>query len=423
MQGRHEYQPELFSSVDVEVLIPKSHLLRRVDRVLDLSFLTDLTAPLYSQAQGRPSIDPEVFVRMILLQALYNIDSDRQLCEEVGYNLAYRWFCRLSLKDPVPDHSSITRIRDRFGELTYQTIFNEVVRQCIKAGLVNGEKVMADGSMFAANASLYAMNEREQKIEDTVSTGFEVKPSHDGLSTKDLRSNSIVGKKISNQTHVSRTDPDATLAGKQGEWKGLRYKAHEIIDGTSRVILDCHVTTGNVSEHTIFPGRLSEMQERFDLIVGEVIADRGYGAADVLEFLEEENIKSNIPLWSTRVGKSFSKEDGFTYDRQNNTMTCPMNHLMNEIKMDQDAYLFVLPKSKCDQCPLNATCISDAQRRNGRGKRVRIDRRQYLFQEVLEKEKAPEFKMKLRERMWKMEGAPQMQERRGQDELILNNCI
>jgi transposase len=90
MQGKHEYQPELFSQVDYEHLIPKTHLLRRIDKVLDLSFLPELTAPLYSQSQGRPSIDPVVFIRMVLLSYLYNIDSDRQLCEEVGYNLAYR---------------------------------------------------------------------------------------------------------------------------------------------------------------------------------------------------------------------------------------------------------------------------------------------------------------------------------------------
>lgn len=87
MQGRHEHQPQLFSAIDIESLIPKSHLLRRVDRVLDLSFLAALTAPLYSKSHGRPSIDPEVFIRMVLLGYLYYIDSDRQLCEEVGYTL------------------------------------------------------------------------------------------------------------------------------------------------------------------------------------------------------------------------------------------------------------------------------------------------------------------------------------------------
>lgn len=136
MQGRNEYQPELFSQIDIEGMIPKGHLLRRVDRVLNLSFLSELTAPLYSQSQGRPSIDPEVFVRMILLQSLYNIDSDRQLCEEVGYNLAYRWFCRLSLRDPVPDHSSITRIRDRFGEETYKLFSRQLSSNAFKPDLL-----------------------------------------------------------------------------------------------------------------------------------------------------------------------------------------------------------------------------------------------------------------------------------------------
>src|SRR5271154_4718093 len=130
MQGKHEYQPELFATIDFEILIPKGHLLRRIDKVLDLSFLPELTAPLYSESHGRPSIDPEVFIRMVLLSYLYNIDSDRQLCEEVGYNLAYRWFCKLSLKDSVPDHSSITRIRDRLGEKVYEQIFEQVVDQC-----------------------------------------------------------------------------------------------------------------------------------------------------------------------------------------------------------------------------------------------------------------------------------------------------
>lgn len=405
MQGHHEYQPELFSVIDIEVLVPKTHLLRKIDKVLDLSFLPELTAPLYSQGVGRPSIDPVVFIRMVLLTYLYNIESDRRLCEEVGYNLAYRWFSRLSFKDPVPDHSSFTRIRDRLGESTYKIIFQKTVEQCIKAGFVKGEQIMADGSMIAANASLYAMKTREEKsTEYPPGVGINVAPSKDGLSNQDLRRNSIAGTKITNATHVSQTDPDATLSGKEGEYKALRYKTHDIIDAPSRVILDCHVTTGAVSEHTVFPERLSNMQATLGLEVKEVIADRGFGAMSVFEHLESQNISSNIPLWSTRVGTSFEKEVGFNYDREANTMTCPKGHLMKQIKQDQDSFMFVVSKLICDACPLNATCVSDAQRRNGRGKRVRIHRRQDIYQGVLAAEKNPEFKDKLRERMWRMEG-------------------
>lgn len=232
MQGQHYYQPELFSQIDYETLISNGHhLLRRIDKVLDLSFLRDLTALLYANEKGRPSIDPEIFVRMILLEYLYNINSDRQLCEEIGFNLAYRWFCKLALADKVPDHSSITRIRDRLGEKTYQSIFDKVVQQCMDKGLINAEQVMMDGSVVRANASIYAMKEREKEKseddrDDPPASGESPIFSKDGLSNNDIRQKSIEGKKISNKTHVSKSDPDSTLAGKAAEAKSLAYKTH-----------------------------------------------------------------------------------------------------------------------------------------------------------------------------------------------------
>src|SRR5665213_3497220 len=127
MIGRQEYQPKLFSTVDIEKLIPPNHLLRKIDRVLDLSFVRQLTEHLYCSDNGRPSIDPELFFRIYLIIFLYGIESDRQACEELQYNLAYRWFCRLAIEDSVPDHSSLTKIRDRLGEDTFKKIFDRIV--------------------------------------------------------------------------------------------------------------------------------------------------------------------------------------------------------------------------------------------------------------------------------------------------------
>ena len=124
MQGHQTYQPELFSSISVEDLIPKNHLLRRLDKILDLSFIKPMTKHLYCTDNGRPSIDPELFIRMLLVSYFYGVNSDRRLCEEVGLNIAYRWFCRLSLNDKVPDHSSLSKIRDRLGEDTFKKIFD-----------------------------------------------------------------------------------------------------------------------------------------------------------------------------------------------------------------------------------------------------------------------------------------------------------
>ncbi|MBI2602862.1 MAG: transposase [Deltaproteobacteria bacterium] len=116
MQGQRVFQQPLFVTVDINKLVPKNHLLRRVNRKIDFSFIYELTAPFYCSNNGRPSLDPELFLRMTVISYLYNVASDRQLCDEIGYNLAYRWFCKLSLADTVPDHCTLTVTRSRFDE-------------------------------------------------------------------------------------------------------------------------------------------------------------------------------------------------------------------------------------------------------------------------------------------------------------------
>jgi len=206
MQGHQEYQPDLFSEVRMESLIPAKHLLRRIDALMDFSFIRQMTLPLYCENNGRRSIDPELFFRMSLLSYLYNIPSDRQVCEEIQYNLAYRWFCKLSLEDKVPDHSSLTRTRDRLGVECFREIFERLIRLCLEKGLIKGTKIMMDGTHVKADAALNSLVPKDG--------------NGDPLDGK--AENYILGQKYSNETHVSKTDPDAALAGKIGEPKRLR---------------------------------------------------------------------------------------------------------------------------------------------------------------------------------------------------------
>ena len=158
MQGVHAFEPKAKASVDLESFVAEDHFLRRIDRVLDLSFVRELTASRYAAQQGRPSIDPEVYFRMQLVAYFYGIAKDRRLCEEVRYNLAYRWFCRLSLADDVPDHSSLTRIRDRLGEEVFEAVFRRIVEQCQQKGLVKDPcRVMTDATLIAADAALNSL--------------------------------------------------------------------------------------------------------------------------------------------------------------------------------------------------------------------------------------------------------------------------
>ncbi|MBV2123453.1 MAG: transposase [Candidatus Thiodiazotropha sp. (ex Ctena orbiculata)] len=151
MQGRTQFQAELFHTVNLDDFVPQDHLLRKIDAVLDLDFVYELTSPLYCTDNGRTSIDPALFFRMQIIGYLYGIKSDRKLCEEINLNLAYRWFCRLNLGDRIPDHSSLTRIRQRFGEETFQRVFEHFIDKWVEAGLVSGKKLISDASLIDAN--------------------------------------------------------------------------------------------------------------------------------------------------------------------------------------------------------------------------------------------------------------------------------
>lgn len=391
MQGQQEYQPQLFTVFNMEALIPKRHLLRQIDGVLDFGFVREATADLYCQDNGRPSIDPELFIRICLLTYLYNIPSDRQVCEEIQYNLAYRWFLRLSLEDAVPDHSSLTRTRDRLGEKIFKEIFDHVVRVCIEKGLVKGDKVMMDGSYIKADAALSSMA-----------------PKEDNLDIKDnAPAKYIIGKKFSNDTHVSKTDPDATLAGKKGEPKQLRYKVHETIDRDSRIILDPHITTGSQVDGKVMFERIDHIENTFSINIEEFTGDRGYGYGENLDQLQKRGIKGYVPNFRPDVGGKI-EEQGFKYDKERDIVTCPEGFDMEFSCLDESASsrMFSMKQGRCRTCPRLAQCIPvlpDSKKQNTR-KRIAVHIHRDIQEQTKMREKTDEFKALRGERQWKMEG-------------------
>ena len=281
MQGHCCYQAKSIL-VDMEAFVPADHFLRQVDRYVSLEFVKPMTCSYYCQGKGRPSIDPEIFFRMILVGYFYNIKSNRQLCDEVRYNLAYRLFCKIPAFKTVPHHSSLSRIRDRLGENTFEHFFLKIVELCQKKGLVNGEKLMTDATLINANASIQSMQLKS----------FQVL----------LEKGNIAKTKLSNKTHQSVTDPDTTLAFKAGTSQNLKYKNHLTIDEDHRIIVDCHITTGAKHESQDYLDRLRKIINIFNWNIKEVTADRAYGTGENLHLLKEMNIKSYIPLFNRTSG-------------------------------------------------------------------------------------------------------------------------
>ena len=453
MQGNHNFQPELFVQIDYQALIPSYHILRRIDKVLDLSFVKQLTKSFYSDTQGRPSIDPKVFFRICILGYLYGIKSDRQLCDEIGMNIGYRWFVGLSMSDVVPDHSSLTRIRDRLGVGCFEAVFERVVEQCREAGLVEGKRIITDASLVEANASARKLERREQPAEaievkddkqqsqgavsQTAAVKREPVSNHaskvdgdvssveasalaqklerreqpaEAIEVQDNKQQSqeavsqtvaVKREPVSNRTHVSKVDSDATLVNRPGYPRKLYHKVHYCIDAKSRVITDCHVTTGACHETNVITQRIQYQQERFGLPVEEVIADVGYSSGKNYKFFEEHQIRSYIPTAKFRLkpGKQVAHEGSFQYDPNKDIYTCQAGHALHPKHAVGATKYYHIKKVHCNSCQWQNSCYLGRHHtglyRNEH--KAAIDR-------VRRRQSSPVFKQRMIERSWKIEG-------------------
>jgi IS5 family transposase len=306
MLGRNRSEPALFQMVELEALVPPDHRLRKIDAVLDLGFVHEAVAECYSQSRGRPSIDPELALRMMLLGVLYDL-SDRELCQEISMHVGMRWFCRLNLHDPVPDHSTLSKLRnERWAESgLFDRLFTEVVRQCGEAGLTSGRHLSVDGTQIKANASVKSLRRIKPKDPDDPPAAA---GGGGGREPQGAGAWSTHGVKYSNQTHRSSSDPEALLYRKADQEKArLSYLVNDLIDTKSRVILR-RVTspaTGHAERETALEMLDEVVQSREELALPKVVeiltADAGYGSAEFAADVLERGVIPHIPLLSDPV--------------------------------------------------------------------------------------------------------------------------
>lgn len=394
MQGKQRLQQALFVAIDLETFIPKEHRLRRIDRVLDFSCVPRLTKHCYSRHRGRTSIDPVVFFKMQILKYFYGIKSDRQLCEDIHVNLAFRWFLRLSVEDPVPDHSSMSRIRDRIGEDVVREIFELLVQRCRSVGLVSGYQMLTDATLIEANAAKESL--APQKKERS-KAGNRSLPK--GSSPGDLKK-----KRVSMKTHTSKTDPDASFVSRSGVKPRLYYKAHCTIDGgRSRIITDCHVTTGAQHECTVFQARVDHHVHHLGLQPAEWLADRGYGHGPAYDHLRRLGIRAYIPLRDNGLGRGkLAPTKGFRYDRKRDVYTCPYGYTAVPHAPSENITRYVVKGGVCGRCPFRQQCLKNS---NGRKSRwIARSKHQDAYDAIHRRRTTEAFRRRLRDRSWKMEG-------------------
>jgi transposase len=351
MKGQQPPQGSLFACVRLEEMVPHDHLLRRLQRAIDFTFIDRLTEPLYS-GTGRPSVPPQVLVRMMVVGYLYGITSERRLCQEVHLNLAYRWFCGLSLEDTVPDHSTFSKNRHgRFaGTNLFREMFYDVVRQA--------QTVQADASLNSLEPIIVALS--PQQYVDKLDEQTPAPPANTAPPPDDDQQPSPPPK-LSNDTHRSATDPDARLLAKRFQKTQLAYSDNVLMDNAHRLIVEVEVTEPNLHTEGQVAG---EMVERSRLRLGlepqTLGGDKAYGYGAAVRRLCEAGVIPHAPApaqgqWN--VQGIFGKNQ-FGYDREHDELICPAGKRLRKrtvhTRNRQTEYAARL--TDCRSCPLKAQC-------------------------------------------------------------------
>jgi len=367
MMGKQADQPAFLYDFALDKHVPADHMLRSINRFVELDQMRAKLAPFYSHT-GRPSIDPELLIRMLLVGYCYGIRSERRLCEEVHLNLAYRWFCRLGLDGAVPDHSTFSKTRHgRFRESDlFRQLFETVVRRAILEGLVGGEGFAVDASLIAADAN------KQRSVEGTAATDWpelaktrrSVQEYLDTLDNAAWGTASEVTPKF-----IATSDPAAQWTGAHKGHAFFAYSTNYLIDLKASIIMDVEPTRAiRQAEVGATKTMIERTEERFGLKPQRLAGDTAYGSAEILNWIvNEKNIAPHVALFdkSERSDGTFSLSD-FRFDAGPNNYTCPAGKLLVQYRRhftnQRSGIVFGnrrqyrAERRDCAACPLKDKC-------------------------------------------------------------------
>ena len=323
--------------LSLEGLVPNDHFYRRLEECIDLYFVRDLVAPLYAGG-GRPSVDPVVFFKLQLVMFFEDLRSERQLMRVVVDRISLRWYLGYDLHEPLPDHSSLTRIRERYGLEVFRSFFERIVEICVEAGLVRGQELFFDATKVEADAALDSLAPRwfvESHLRDLFEEGADEyekgsedapdaesvrslptvedddlartnratranRATRDWISRKGAQDRSFKGtpwRERTADTRASRTDPDASPMRWSGNARRLGYQTHYVVDGgKARVVLSVLVTPGEVTENRPMLDLLWRTCFRWKLKPHHVTGDGKYGTVENIKAVEGSGIRAYLGL-------------------------------------------------------------------------------------------------------------------------------
>ena len=409
--------------VTIEDLMPQEHFLRKLEAALDLSFVYEETSPLYSRKYGRPPIDPVVLVKYLLVGFLYGIPSERQIEQRIQTDVALRWYLGLDLFDRVPDHSTISQLRRRKPSFrkVFRRLFEEVVRQCVAAGLVSGRLAVTDSTHVKANASqaseeLVEMREEAgvywERLDAYEEEGLEELERRTGKRRK-KRTKQIKRDNRRSKKRVSRTDPEAGHMKRPGKPEGPHYLSHQTLDGDYGIITGLTVTPGDVYDSVPYLDQLEHIHQSV-IPIQAAAGDSAYDFPLAHRVLEEHGIDFYVRPQAVydRTQVEF-KRDAFRYDQEKDRYICPNGKTLRAKRLYRsDSGLFWeywAEREDCRACPLREKCLSANDRQGAR--KLSDSYFKPSVQPHLSRRKEPDYKQALKQRQIWCEGTFAIQKR------------
>jgi transposase len=379
MMGRRGgTQDKLFYCFNLDDHVPRGHLLRGIDEVLDLGDLRKHLAPFYSHT-GRPSIDPELMIRMLVVGYCFGIRSERRLCEEVQLNLAYRWFCRLDLETSVPDHSTFSKNRHgRFRQSdVFRHLFESVLRRCMSEGLVGGEGFAIDASVVKADANRArgVPGAEASVLQDTVASRA-VREYLDALDASSSAGDDDEVGLHESRKNVSLTDPAASWTAAPGGPAFYAYSTNYLIDLNAGIIVDVEATPAHRTREVESTKKMIDrVEQRFGMKPDRLVGDTAYGTAPMLGWMvQDKGIAPHVPVWDRSERKDGTLPSSeFVWNVQANEYRCPQGHALlsdrRQFTKPRDritkagTILYSASQHDCTGCPMKQQCCPNMPNR------------------------------------------------------------
>jgi len=384
MQGKKHYQEKLFVNFQLSEYVPADNFYRKLKEQLDLKFIYKLTSKYYG-TEGQKSIDPVVFIKLMLVGYLENMNSDRRIISTSRLRMDILYFIDHDLGEELPWHSTLSRTRQLYGEHVFTELFKKVLKQCIDKGMISGSRQAVDGFFIKANASLDSLVEKQimddaerysRQLKDNEEVDIPViKPEKDdGPDDKGLKAK----KNPSNDTHYSPSDPDAKMSVKPGKPTALNYLGQVAVDTATHMITHVQAFTAEKRDSQCLAAMLRHIKSNLfenGITLQEVIADTGYSSGDAFKALEANKVTGYIP---NRSLFNFERK-GFTYYADGDYYECVNGkQLTFRGNVFDGGYFmkrYLVGRKECKDCPLQEQC--SAYRKNITQIRETIDKPYY----------------------------------------------